>query len=80
VAELLRAARIAPDYSALDEAAKRTLLTGLLNDARALRVRGTAYSEHAQSELAIFEMARQWTRDTLVVAYMSSNYEDTVNF
>jgi phosphoenolpyruvate carboxylase len=59
VAELLRAARIAPDYSALDEAAKRTLLTGLLNDARALRVRGTAYSEHAQSELAIFEMARQ---------------------
>ena len=58
VAELLRAARIAPDYSALDEAAKRTLLTGLLNDARALRVRGTAYSEHAQSELAIFEMAR----------------------
>jgi phosphoenolpyruvate carboxylase len=58
VAELLRAARVAPDYSALDEAAKRTLLTGLLNDARALRVRGTAYSEHAQSELAIFEMAR----------------------
>jgi phosphoenolpyruvate carboxylase len=58
VAELLRAARIAPDYSALDEAAKRTLLTGLLNDARALRVRGTVYSEHAQSELAIFEMAR----------------------
>jgi phosphoenolpyruvate carboxylase len=59
VAELLRAARIAPDYSALDEAAKRILLTGLLNDARALRVRGTAYSEHTQNELAIFEMARQ---------------------
>ena len=59
VAELLRAARIAPDYSALDEAAKRTLLTDLLNDARALRVRDTAYSEHTRSELAIFEMARQ---------------------
>ena len=59
VAELLRAARIAPDYSALDEAAKRTLLTGLLNDARALRVRGTEYSAHSISELAIFEMARQ---------------------
>ena len=58
VAELLRAARITPDYSALDESAKRTLLTGLLNDARALRVRGTEYSAHAQSELAIFEMAR----------------------
>ena len=59
VAELLRTARIAPDYSALDEDAKRALLIGLLNDARGLRVLGAEYSAHAQSELAIFEMARR---------------------
>ena len=57
VAELLRTARIESDYSALNENAKRTLLTGLLNDARALRVLGAEYSAHAQSELAIFSMA-----------------------
>ena len=57
VAELLQAARLHPDYSSLDEAAKRTLLMGLLNDARPLRVRGAAYSELAVSELAIFETA-----------------------
>jgi len=58
VAELLATARIAPNYSQLDEAAKRTLLLGLLNDARALRVHGAQYSAHTESELAIFAMAR----------------------
>ena len=58
VAELLATARIAPDYSSLDEDAKRTLLLGLLNDARALRVHGAAYSAHTQGELAIFATAR----------------------
>jgi len=58
VAELLAAARIEPHYAKLDEAAKRALLVGLLNDARPLRVVGSAYSAHAQSELAIFEAAR----------------------
>lgn len=58
VAELLAAARIEPHYGKLDEAAKRALLVGLLNDARPLRVVGSAYSAHAQSELAIFEAAR----------------------
>jgi phosphoenolpyruvate carboxylase len=58
VAELLQAARLHGDYSSLDEAAKRTLLRGLLDDARALRVHGAAYSELAQDELAIFETAR----------------------
>jgi phosphoenolpyruvate carboxylase len=38
--------------------AKRTLLLGLLNDARTLRVYGANYSAHAQSELAIFAMAK----------------------
>ncbi len=58
VAELLAVARIEPHYAGLDEAAKRTLLVGLLNDARPLRVVGTAYSAHARGELAIFEAAR----------------------
>ena len=59
VAELLKAARIEADYSALDEPAKRDLLARLLNDARPLRVHGAVYSEHSQGELAIFEAARE---------------------
>ena len=58
VAELLKTARIEADYSALDEAAKRALLLGLLNDARTLQVQGVEYSPHTQSELAIFRMAK----------------------
>ena len=59
IAELLATARLSPDYSALDEAARRKLLLSLLNDARPLRVMGTVYSELAQGELAIFEAARE---------------------
>ena len=58
VAELLSTARIAPAYQQLDEAARRSLLLGLLNDSRPLRVNGADYSAHAQSELAIFEAAK----------------------
>ena len=58
VAELLATARVEANYSALDEAAKRTLLLGLLNDARPLRVHGVDYSAHAQGELAIFAAAK----------------------
>jgi phosphoenolpyruvate carboxylase len=58
VAELLATARIEADYSNLDEGAKRTLLMGLLGDARALQVHGVAYSAHTQGELAIFSMAK----------------------
>ena len=57
VAELLKQARIEPDYAALPEADKRTRLMALLNDARPLRVHGAAYSELARDELAIFETA-----------------------
>ncbi len=59
VAELLTTARIEKHYSQLDEHAKQALLLGLLNDARPLRVPGAAYSEHAVSELAIFETAKR---------------------
>ncbi|MBU4422622.1 MAG: phosphoenolpyruvate carboxylase, partial [Gammaproteobacteria bacterium] len=58
VAELLATARIEPNYSSLQEAAKRALLIKLLNDARPLRVVGATYSDHTQGELAIFETAR----------------------
>jgi phosphoenolpyruvate carboxylase len=57
IAELLRIARLEPDYGALDEAARRELLIRLLNDARPLRVHGAEYSELARGELAIFEAA-----------------------
>jgi phosphoenolpyruvate carboxylase len=59
VAELLAKARIEANYSQLDEPAKRKLLIQLLSDARPLRVMDAAYSEHACSELAIFEAAKK---------------------
>ncbi len=59
IAELLATARIESRYASLDEMAKRALLLRLLNDARPLRVVGVDYSAHTQSELAVFEMARQ---------------------
>jgi phosphoenolpyruvate carboxylase len=58
VAELLAAARIEANYSALDESGKRAVLLRQLNDARPLRVPGVDYSAHTQGELAIFDAAR----------------------
>jgi phosphoenolpyruvate carboxylase len=57
VAELLRAARVEPDYGALPEAERRALLMRELNDARPLRVRAAAYGEQTLAELAVFEAA-----------------------
>jgi phosphoenolpyruvate carboxylase len=59
IAELLKVARIEPDYSALAEPQRRKLLLRLLDDARPLRVLAADYSDHARSELAIFETARE---------------------
>jgi phosphoenolpyruvate carboxylase len=59
IAELLQAARIEADYTRLPEADRRALLLRLLNDARGLRVRDAAYSPLAQSELEVFETARE---------------------
>lgn len=58
VAELLAVAKVTPEYAALDEAGKRTVLLALLNDARPLRVMDAEYSEHARREIAIFESAK----------------------
>jgi phosphoenolpyruvate carboxylase len=57
VTELLQVAQLEANYSALNEAQKRTVLLSRLNDPRALRVPGAAYSEHSLKELAIFETA-----------------------
>lgn len=59
VAELLRVARVEPDYSALGEAQRRALLLRMLNDARPLRVRDATYSALTLSELEVFETARE---------------------
>ncbi len=59
VAELLATARIEPGYSKLDEDARVSLLLGLLDEARPLRVMDAEYSPLAVSELAIFESARR---------------------
>ncbi|WP_298834760.1 phosphoenolpyruvate carboxylase [uncultured Piscinibacter sp.] len=79
VAELLKASRIEADYTALSEPAKRDLLVRLLNDARPLRVRAATYSDHAVSELAIFEtagrMLQRFGRDALR-HYIISHTED----
>jgi phosphoenolpyruvate carboxylase len=78
VAELLAKARLEPNYSALNESAKRTLLLRLLNDTRPLRVVGAIYSPHAQSELAIFEAARtarQRFGKTAILHYIISHTE-----
>jgi phosphoenolpyruvate carboxylase len=62
ITELLAQARVTPDYAGLDEDSKQELLLRLLDEARPLRVHGAAYSELAQSELAIFEAAAQARR------------------
>ncbi len=58
VAELLAAARVEADYSALDEDGKVDLLMRLLRDPRNLHVHGARYSDRTRGELAIFEAAR----------------------
>ena len=59
VTELLAAARVHPNYSGLDEASKQALLVQQLSDPRPLRVPGAHYNAHTDSELAIFETARE---------------------
>ncbi|HMC15546.1 MAG TPA: phosphoenolpyruvate carboxylase, partial [Albitalea sp.] len=79
VAELLKVAKVEPDYSALAEAQRRELLLRMLDDARPLRVHGAHYSEHAVSELTIFEtalaMLSRYGRDALR-HYIISHTED----
>jgi phosphoenolpyruvate carboxylase len=79
VAELLKVAKVEADYGALGEQARRVLLVQQLNDARPLRVRAAAYSDHAMAELAIFEaavvMLERYGREALR-HYIISHTED----
>ncbi len=59
VAELLAAARVQADYTALDEAQRRLCLLSALRDPRALRVPGHTYSALATKELDVFATACQ---------------------
>ena len=81
VDELLATARIEKDYALLDEASKRTVLVKLLNDARPLRIPGANYSDHAQSELSIFEGARlaRTTYGTEAIRHYIISHTETVS-
>jgi phosphoenolpyruvate carboxylase len=59
LAEMLSAARVSADYTSLDEGEKQALLLRLLRDPRPLRVPGTSYTERTESELAVFNAARE---------------------
>ncbi|NQW66656.1 MAG: phosphoenolpyruvate carboxylase, partial [Burkholderiales bacterium] len=63
VAELLKVAGIQAHYAKLMEEERQSLLLQVLNDPRPLRIPSHSYSPHSQSELRIFETARQVRRD-----------------
>ena len=76
--ELLATARVAPDYTLLDEEARCALLLQLLQDARPLRVMGAQYSAHTLSEIAVFETAltmRQRYGNDAIINYIISHTE-----
>ena len=81
VNELLATARIEKDYASLDETSKRTVLVKLLNDARPLRIPGANYSDHAQSELSIFEEAHlaRTTYGTEAIRHYIISHTETVS-
>ncbi len=62
VAELLKQARLEPDYSALSESDKQARLLTVLADPRPLRVPNANYSAETLGELAIFAAAREARR------------------
>ena len=81
VDELLATARIEKNYASLNEASKRAVLLKLLNDARPLRIPGANYSDHAQSELSIFEEARlaRTTYGTEAIRHYIISHTETVS-
>ena len=78
IAELLLRAGVEADYATLDETAKQTLLTRLLQEPRPLRVLSADYSELALKELGVFEaarLARERYGDTALRHYIISHTE-----
>jgi phosphoenolpyruvate carboxylase len=79
VGELLRLAKVTPDYTALPEAARRTLLVRLLGSSRKLQTPAAACSTASLAELAIFKVAREARRQFGPAAlrhYIVSHTED----
>jgi phosphoenolpyruvate carboxylase len=62
IAELLKVARLEPDYRALPEDARVACLMARLNDVRPLRVHDAEYSAFTRAELAVFDAAREAVR------------------
>jgi phosphoenolpyruvate carboxylase len=62
LAELLAAARLAPDYRSLSEDEKQKLLISVLEDPRPLSIPDFNYSEQTQNELAVLTQAREARR------------------
>jgi phosphoenolpyruvate carboxylase len=58
LAEMLAAARVTTGYAGLAEPERQALLLKLLRDPRPLRIPGVSYSDRTESELAVFETAR----------------------
>jgi len=59
IAELLKLGGVEEGYVSLAEGQKQELLLRLLNEPRVLRIPGGNYSEHTQSEMEIFEVAKR---------------------
>jgi len=59
IAELLRIARVCPDYLGCNEQQRRALLIGQLHDPRALRLATHTYSASCLAELSVFDEARR---------------------
>jgi len=81
LAELLKTARMTPNYATLDEAAKCTLLLSLLCEARPLRVMGANYSALTQSEIGVFETAKQMREQfgTQAIRHYIISHTETVS-
>jgi phosphoenolpyruvate carboxylase len=78
VAELLREAKICPDYESLPEAQRVALLVGELDNSRLLRTPGQTYSDETAKELGITDKAAELRRhfgDEAVANYVISKAE-----
>ncbi len=78
VAELLKQARVEPNYAGLAERQRCELLVRLLSEVRPLRIPGANYSELFASEIAIFEaavQARQQFGEDAIRHYIISHTE-----
>ena len=79
IAELFRTARVAPDYLALDEAARVDLLISELSHNRPLAGEWTQYGEETSKELAIIRAAAKAQADFGRAAITTYNISKTTS-